>query len=197
MPSTVYDTAYEAALEYYEDKPSARKAANIARRTFAMRSPVAPKTLRPPPTAEIGRLLALEVVGRDGTFYVHRWAPSGAPRLYWSDELRAYMAFPSSSSLRTKIKLSEKIARKASSRWNARWGHPGGRRRTVTTIPTPKLTQQGAVVRVVYRSNFGITDDWQHWSDPGPRAWLGPGTPPSAILVRGGNLTMTSRGLEH
>lgn len=188
---------YDSALDFYGKPEVAQQVARVAENTFRMRIPNVPKRLKPPPTARLGRLLSLEVMGGDGTLYVYSWQPKGAPLLFWSDEYQAYMAFPGSKTVGTGMKASEWIAKKASSRWNQRWNRPGGRQRSVTTIPTPKLRQKGAAIRVVYRSRFGKHDDWQHYHDAGPRAYIGPGLPPSVIFVRGGRLRMTSRGLEH
>jgi hypothetical protein len=188
---------FDSAFEFYGDPKTASRVEKIAQGTFRMRVPRVPKRLKPPPAAGLGRLLSLEVMGADGTLYVYSWKPSGAPRLFWSEEYQAYMAFPGSKSIRTGVKASEWVARRASKRWNKRWNRPGGKKRTVTAIPTPKFVQKGAAVRVVYRSPFGKHDDWQHFHDPGVRAFIGPGLPPSVIFVRGGRLRMTRRGLEH
>jgi hypothetical protein len=201
------DTAfYDSAIQFYDEPAKARKVARIAERTFRMRPPVAPEVLRPNPGAVLGKLLSLEVMKPSGVLIVHQWTLGGAPTVYWSEELQAYYSWPGTKVERSSMRLEriehlglDRKARRASARWNRRWGKPGATKRVESSVPTPRIRQQGAAIRIVYRSPFGKSDDWQHYHSPGPRAWVAgkEGDPPQVILVRGGKLKMTSRGLEH
>jgi hypothetical protein len=206
--SDAMDTAfYDSAIQFYDDSARARKVARLCERTFRMRSPAAPKVLRPKPGAGLGKLLSLEVMKPSGVLIVHQWTLDDAPNVFWSEELQAYYAWPGAKVERSSSMRLERIerlgldrkARRASGRWNRRWGQPGATRRVESSVPTPRIRQQGAAIRIVYRSPFGKSDDWQHYHSPGPRVWVAgkEGDPPQVILVKGGKLKMTSRGLEH
>lgn len=183
----------DVAIQFYGPSRGA-KLARVAARTFRGPSPRAP-TSWPNTSVDCGTVVALEVMGQGGTLYEHRWTGSGVP-MFWLEGTRSIVIAPGARAGRlTKPVAGEKSAKRASKRWNSRFSLRGARTRRLWWIPPAKgLKQQGAALRIVYRDPLGAL--WQHPFETGVRAWLGRGTPPSVIVVRGGRLRMTSRGLE-
>jgi hypothetical protein len=183
----------DVAIQFY-GPVRGRKLARVADRTFATRAPRAPSGW-PRASAHCGTVLALEVMGPRGTLYEHRWS-AGAPPMFWLERSSSVLIAPGARpGPKTEIVPGENAAKRASARWNRRFGLPGARSRRLWKLPSARaLRQQGAALRIVYRDPVGAL--WQHPFETGVRVWLGRGTPPSVIVVRGGRLRMTSRGLE-
>jgi len=212
----LWEDVYDSSLQFYGDKKiAARVAWTVVKSKYEKRgrrwarrvkgNPSAPRVLPDPgATTQLGRILALEVLDADGTLYSHTFSDRrSAPLLFWDEEKKALLALPGVQLRKVSRRLASELAGKKTARkaannaykWN--WRCVSGAR-AGKVAPTP-LRLQGTAVRIVYDSDKGhkgTFKPWQHPFGPGVRAYVSRGAPP-VIYIRGGRLTLTTRGLVH
>jgi hypothetical protein len=168
------------------------------------------KLPNPGDLALLGTTLELEVErDSDGEVEVHRFSGDG-PNLYWSPKLKALLIFPGGRKpakaeefpplgSREAAKLFKASGVDPSAKLFRRWAARQPVQRSILKVPKVSLRPHGRVRHVVYRSSKwksdGRTDDYIHRTGKNVRMAVGGRGNPTAIVINGGRLTVTERGL--
>lgn len=150
----------------------------------------------------LGTMLELQHFLPDRSEVRHSWSTRSAPHLFWSERDRALYSFPGVSLPRrfSRNVSGAKLAGEAYKRWT---GLNPSRRRT-TRAPASRVAAAGPATYILYRSDKwpeqGETVrrpiNYVHPFDAGVVAFVGPGRVPTAFMVKGGKLRLTTGGLE-
>lgn len=167
------------------------------------------KLPNPGDMALLGTLIEVEVErDSDGEVELHRFR-GGATNLYWSPRLKALLAFPGgrrptkvddvSPLGRTEAaKLFKTAGAEASAKLFRRWAAREPVRLSRLKVPAVGLRPYGRVRHVVYSSDkwhAGRTDDYIHKTGRNVRMAVAGKGNPTALVINGGRLTVTERGL--
>jgi len=166
-----------------------------------------PKPSRLPNPGDVALLgTALEIkVERDsdGQEEVHKFTGEG-PNLYWSPTLKTLLIFPGKhvrwvGHLGPDQELFKAAGAEKSAKLFRRWAARDPVQMGELKLQDYQLKPYGRAVHIVYRSSKwksdGMTDDYIHTLGKNVRIAMSPGSPPKAIAISGGRLTVTERGL--
>ena len=158
----------------------------------------------PGDVALLGTVLEIQVErDEDGQGVLHKFAGNVTPNLYWSPSLRSLLVFPEKhvrwvGHLGPDQELFKSAGAEKSAKLFRRWAARDPVQIGKLQVSDYKLKPYGRAVHIVYRSDKwhpGRTEDYIHTLGPKVRIAVGPGTPPKAIVISGGRLTVTERGL--
>lgn len=153
--------------------------------------------------ALLGTTLEIKVENdATGQEEVHAFNAPG-PNLYWSPALRAVLIFPKKhvrwvGHLGPDPELFTSAGVEKSAKLFQRWAARDPVEIGKLMISDYKMKPYGRAKHIVYRSDKwhpGRTEDYIHDFGPKVRMAVAPGKPPAAIMVAGGRLTVTERGL--
>lgn len=156
-------------------------------------NPATPSLAKLGTVSEHGRVVELQVERADGQVESHSWS-SRNPLLLWSPEQRALVFVHGATYTRPTrgdVPRDDGAA--------ATWERFHGKRATGTrelVVPSTSLRELGRGVIVAYRGPKWGNRVAEHKLGRAVRVWCGQSGNQKVYVVAGGNLRMTSRGIE-
>lgn len=161
---------------------------------------------KPDETTWLGRGLEIEHEMPDGTAARHEWSIKKAPHVFWRPrpelgrERGDLYVFTATKLPPMRKRPSRQLTSEAADAWR-RWTGKEPDGETRLRVPRIHTRRAGLIRHLLYRSNkWGKTrsayTNYVHPLGPGVVVDLGPGTPPSVFYIHGGDLRLTTHGLE-
>ena len=153
--------------------------------------------------ALLGTVLEIQVErDSDGEIEEHRFRGNG-PNLYWSPKLKAILMFPAKhvrwvGHLGPDPDLFKAAGSEKSAKLFRRWAARDPVQVGTITVGDYGMKPYGRAKHIVYRSDKwhpGDTEDYIHKFGKNVRMAVSSGKPAKAMMISGGRLTVTERGL--